>query len=225
MFYDLILSMQQASYQLSNPAWFLSMSITLAVLPIAICLMTSFVKLSIVLGILKNALGMQHAPSAMVTMALSLSLTMLIMQPVINESLELGKSIQLEKLSKSATSEIIETFKPLLKPWREFLLVNSGKKELSVLSQLVPDSNREDPDFLLLIPGFMLSELKEGFCMAFILLVPFLVIDLIVANILMGLGMMMLSPVLISLPIKLILFVTSDAWLLISRALIKSYMN
>lgn len=225
MFNNEIISLLQCSGSVTNPAWFLSLSIMLALMPLAVCMLTSFVKLSIVLGVLKNALGTQHAPGAMVTMVLSLTLTMLIMQPVVKQSMMHAESVNLEHLMKQSDLKIIEMYSNLIIPWKDFLIKNTGKQEKIALTTAIKSANEttEENSLMLLLPAFLLSELKEGFCMAFLLLVPFLVIDLIVANVLMGLGMMMLSPVVIALPIKLILFVVSDAWLLISQALIKSY--
>ena len=168
----------------------------------------------------------------MVTLALSLSLTALSMNSVIKETLERTKGIDSELISKSSSNEIFTVLRPLFDPWEKFLRKNSGQKELTALlaastmtssAPIQPAITTENADLILLIPSFLLSELKEGFSIAFIVLLPFLAIDLIISNILMGLGMMMVSPVLISLPIKLILFVASDAWLLIAQGLIRSY--
>ena len=222
----------QAESTLTNPAWYLVFAILFALMPVAVGLLTSYVKISIVLGIIKNALGTQHAPSAMVTLALSLSLTALSMNSVIKETLERTKGIDSELISKSSSNEIFTVLRPLFDPWEKFLRKNSGQKELTALlaastmtssAPIQPAITTENADLILLIPSFLLSELKEGFSIAFIVLLPFLAIDLIISNILMGLGMMMVSPVLISLPIKLILFVASDAWLLIAQGLIRSY--
>lgn len=225
----------KAEGQMNNPAWYLISTVLLALIPIAVGLLTSYVKISIVLGIIKNALGTQHAPGAMVTLALSLTLTSLTMNPVIRETLEIAKTLDKEIISKSPSLEMFAAIRPLLTPWEFFLRRNTGNRELAALSLATESKsrsensinsrifNREDADLSLLMPAFLLTELKEGFSMAFIVLLPFLAIDLIVSNMLMGLGMMMVSPVLISLPIKLILFVISDSWLLIAQGLIRSY--
>jgi flagellar biosynthesis protein FliP len=214
----------------NNPTIFLIVSLFLALIPIAVALLTSFVKVSVVLGVLKNALGTQHAPSNMISLSLSLALTLIVMKPVFEETLEIGKSYQWQEISKGSGAVIISTVLPLLEPWKRFLESNTGAKELTVFKKALEKQGttevaNTDCSMLALIPAFLISELKEGFCMAFILLIPFLVIDLIVANILMGLGMIMLSPVIISLPLKLIMFVYSDAWLILSQALLKSYQN
>ena len=235
--YQSILKILQAEGSLSNPAWYLIFAMIFALIPVAVGLLTSYVKISIVLGIIKNALGTQHAPSAMVTLALSLALAALSMNTVIKETTELASNLDSELISKSSTVEIFTALKPLFSPWEKFLRKNSGQRELTALATanalavmgstsadaVAPNVTTDNADLILLIPAFLLSELKEGFSMAFIVLLPFLAIDLIISNILMGLGMMMVSPVLISLPIKLILFVVSDAWLLIAQGLIRSY--
>jgi type III secretory pathway component EscR len=227
-----ISSLLQAETELINPVWYLASAVLFALIPVAVGLLTSYVKISIVLGIIKNALGTQHAPGAMVTLALSLALTGLTMNPVIKETVEISKTLDYAIISKSPSLEVIAALSPLLSPWELFLRKNTGKRELAALSLAVnrsPEKAEEEIDiqqkieFSLLLPAFLLTELKEGFSMAFIVLLPFLAIDLIVSNILMGLGMMMVSPVLISLPIKLILFVISDSWLLIAQGLIRSY--
>ena len=239
---QLINSILQANEQLSNPAWFLTSALALALIPVAFGLLTSYVKISIVLGIIKNALGTQHAPGAMVTLALSIALTGITMNPVFKESIEIAKTLDADLISKSPSIELLISLKPVITPWERFLRKNSGAREVMALAMSDIDSSQsiqmaapkeqiesqsivtpENADVLILIPAFLLTELKEGFSMAFIILLPFLAIDLIISNILMGLGMMMVSPVLISLPIKLILFVSSDAWLLIAKGLIKSY--
>lgn len=235
--HDVVLNIVQIDNQLVNPVWYLGSAALLALIPIAVGLLTSYIKISIVLGVIKNALGTQHAPSAMVTLALSLALTGLTMNPVINETLQLAKGINIAPLSKASPMVILDTLKPLLAPWRNFMLKNTGKRELAALGKVAPKSSsrvltpqiesnhhiEKSEDLSILLPAFILTELKEGFSMAFIVLLPFLAIDLIISNLLMGLGMMMVSPVLIALPIKLILFVLSDSWLLIAQSLIRSY--
>lgn len=232
--FELISLALQAQSSVSNPAWYLIAAATFALIPIAVGLLTSYVKISVVLGIIKNALGTQHAPSSMVCLALALALTGLTMNPIIRESIEISKGIDSQIVMQSPSIEMLSALKPLADPWIAFLQRNTGQKELKALQRAVnePSQPKVHPqaseqggqeDFLLLVPAFLLTELKEGFSMAFIVLLPFLAIDLIVSNILMGLGMMMVSPVLISLPLKLILFVLSDSWLLLAQGLIRSY--
>lgn len=219
----------------SNPLWYLGVATVLALVPIVIGLFTSFVKISVVLGLLKSALGTQHAPSGMVTMALSLAITGYTMFPVMRESMNRLPQTNLQNIATHHPEKLIPSLAPAAEPWTEFIARHSGKRELAVLLQFNhhdasvgphPPSSNGDPSNLpltVLLPAFLLTELKEAFAMGFAILLPCLVIDLIVANILMGLGMMMVTPTLITLPLKLFLFVISDAWLLITQGLINSY--
>ncbi len=216
-----------------NPLHIITASALIALIPIAIGLFTSYIKLSVVFGMVKNALGTQQVPGPMVTMALSLGLTVFIMSPVFERMSDIIKTKNLEKLiEKPGLAGLIE-LAPVIKPWTEFITAHCGKRELAVLSMLPKDereskdfqqsSSNQNPSFKVVMVAFVLTELKEGFSMAFVLLLPFLVIDLIVANVLAGMGMYMVSPQMISLPLKLLLFVIGDGWLLLAKGLINSY--
>ncbi len=213
---------------MENPIWLIIFGTVAALMPLIIGLLTSYLKVSIVLNVLKNALGTQQVPSSLVVMALSMALTFHIMSPQLNTSFaELNKI----KFPKKIENIDVEKFKVVALPWIEFLKKHAGERELKVLKQgskkkkinSEEEVEKEITDLKTIVPAFVLTELKEAFSMAFVVLLPFMVIDLIVANILVGLGMHMLSPVMISLPLKILLFVVSDAWLLLTKGLVESY--
>lgn len=234
-----------------NPIWLVAIALIVAAVPLLIGLFSAYVKVSVVMSMVRNALGTQQVPSGLVIMALSLSITCLTMSPTLTRSFEALRAIDLSVL-KDPSKISFALAKPVLQPWRDFLEKHVGKRELSVMMALeaqqsdaphsdnvavpqsmppidkivVPPISAIDPataSIGALVPAFLISELKEGFAMAFVLLLPFLVIDLVVANVLAGLGMFMVSPVMIALPLKLILFVVADGWLLLAKGLIQSY--
>jgi len=224
----LLITQSAGSQEASNPLWYLGVATLLSLVPLAIGLCTSFVKISVVLGLLKSALGTQHAPSGLVTMALSLAITGYTMFPVLQESAAKLPEGTVSHLANQDLQKLFALLTPATEPWIAFLQKHSGKREIAVLeqagSQPINEKVEGAPTSLaVLLPSFLLTELKEAFAMGFVILLPCLVIDLIVANILMGLGMMMVTPTLITLPLKLLLFVISDAWLLITQGLINSY--
>lgn len=208
-----------------NPYWLIVGSGAIAFIPFFVGIATSYVKMSIVFGMIRSALGAQNVPSGLIVTALSLTMTIYVMGPVIEISVERASALRSSDLKR----EPIKSLTPLVQPWRKFLSDHAGPRELQMLVALRSggsSSSSISPDevsIAVLLPAFLLSELKAAFSMAFVVLLPFLVIDLVVSNILVGLGMYMVSPVMISLPLKLLLFVTSDAWLLIVKGLIESY--
>jgi flagellar biosynthetic protein FliP len=164
------------------------------------------------------------------------------MAPAFEQSKRLADENDLLGILSQSSLDKLAAITPIFEPWRKFMQLHTGKRELLALSQMVKvaskgegvekqdvlqaDDKPADPDIIawrLLLPAFVLSELKQAFTMGFVLLLPFLVIDLIVANILVGLNMIMVSPIMVALPLKLILFVMSDGWLLITKGLINSY--
>jgi len=225
-----------------NPIWLVVFTAVFAALPLLVGVATSYLKISIVLGILRSGLGTQHTPGALVTMVLSLALSLYIMAPVFEASYQAASAMKLEERLRSPSPDMLVSLGPVLKPWRDFMLHHAGRREIETLTLLATpriaaatvDSGaglaqtvheNVDPALLVLIPAFILSEVKEAIAMAFVLVLPFMVIDLIVANVLAGMGMYMLSPVIISLPLKLILFVAVDGWLLLAKGLIASYQS
>ena len=209
-----------------HPYWMLTAAFLIALLPLLVGVCTSYLKISIVLTMLRSGLGTQQTPGGLIVMTLSLALTALVMAPVIQETAAEAEKIEFAWLSEKPDAARMSSLVPLVSPLRRFMADHSGIRELAVLSELSGTPPPEPPysaDLRVLMPAFVLSELKEGFAMGFVLLLPFLVVDLIVANILAGLGMYMVSPVMISLPLKLLLFVLCDGWLLLGKGLIASY--
>jgi type III secretion protein R len=219
-----------------NPAWYVGFTAVLALLPLILGTLTSYIKISVVLGMMRSGLGAQQVPGNLVIAALAIALSGFVMAPVFEESLrnaeKVSNSVALPQAGEIPNLAMLTKLQPLVEPWRAFLEKHAGAREKLALQKLAvnetPSKNQvattEAPTPLrILFPAFILSELKEAFAMGFVLLLPFLIIDLVVANILAGMGMYMVSPVMISLPLKLILFVTVDGWILLTRGLVHSY--
>lgn len=197
------------------------LSLALALIPSILGVLTAYLKVSIVLGMLRNALGTQQTPSGLLIMAVSFAFTWLIMSPVFLSTYNRWMEKQ-SVFSKGLTKENLSVLNEVFSPWHEFLKTHCGEREKLFIKETIKDSV-SDEDWRVIIPSFILTELKEAFAMALMLLLPFAVIDIVVANILGGMGMFMVSPTLISLPLKLLVFTTSDAWLFLSKALVGSY--
>ncbi|MFM2482643.1 flagellar type III secretion system pore protein FliP [Celerinatantimonas sp. YJH-8] len=198
----------------------LAMMTALTFLPAIVIMMTSFTRIVVVLAILRQALGLQQTPSNQVIVGIALFLSFFIMSPVLNQIND--KALQ-PYLNDQMTS--IQAFHEAEKPMRTFML---GQTRLTDLQTFVEIANVKVPDpksvpMQVLIPAFITSELKTAFQIGFMLFIPFLVIDLVVASILMAMGMMMLSPMIVSLPFKLMLFVLVDGWSLVMGTLAKSF--
>lgn len=193
----------------------------LSLLPAIMLTCTSFTKILVVLGLTRNALGLQQTPNNQVLAGLALFLSLFIMGPVLGQMNDDGVQPYLD-----GTKTTAEAWNDGLEPLRGFMLDNAGDEELQLLSSVadrkLPDS-REDVPTATLIPAFILSELKDAFIIGFIIFIPFLVIDIVVSGALMSLGMMMMPPVMVSLPFKLLLFVMVDGWALIIKSLVASY--
>lgn len=193
----------------------------ISLLPAILLTCTSFTKVLVVLGLTRNALGLQQTPNNQVLAGLALFLSLFIMGPVLSEINDAG--VQPYLAGDKSTSE---AFTDGLDPLRAFMLDNTGDSELELLTNVadrdLPDS-REDVPTTTLIPAFVLSELKDAFIIGFIVFIPFLVIDIVVSGALMSLGMMMMPPVMVSLPFKLLLFVMVDGWALLIESLVASY--
>lgn len=193
----------------------------LTLLPAMLITMTAFTRILIVLAILRQALGTQQTPSNQIILGLSLFLTLFIMSPVID-------LIWADALTPYLNGEL--DFQTALEvaqlPIRDFMFSNTRDKDLALFAELggyPVFASREEVPLFVLLPSFLTSELKTAFQIGFLLFVPFLVIDLVVASVLMSMGMMMLSPIIISLPFKLMLFVLIDGWSLISATLVASF--
>ncbi len=193
----------------------------LTVLPSLLLGMTAFTRIIIVLSILRQALGTQQTPPNQVLIALALFLTFFVMQPTLTRMHDEAIGPYLD--GQMAPDVAIRASSDIL---RGFLVENTRQNDLLMFQQLAGDEAYSGPDavpFSVLLPAFMTSELKTAFQIGFLLFLPFLVIDMVVASILMALGMMMLSPMIVSLPIKLLLFVLVDGWALTVGSLAATY--
>jgi type III secretion protein R len=190
---------------------------------------TAFIKISTVLQIVRSAIGAQGVPSNTVIMALATSLTLVAMAPVGQRIVD--RSAPLMHAHGLESSTLVERgVEAVREPMRAFLLSNASEKErarfLSAARTARPEADRDKvgpTDFTVAIPAFVVTELTEAFKIGFLLFLPFLVIDLVVSNVLLALGMQMLSPTQVSLPFKLLLFVAIDGWGLLAQALIAGY--
>ena len=200
-----------------------------ALLPFAFMAVTAFLKISTVLQIVRGAIGAQNIPSNAVVMALSLVLTLIAMAPVGSRIADRAEPLLDE--ADQATSELVTTaFEAVVEPVRDFLAANVSQRERARFYELArrsrPEAERDrvdSGDLLVLVPAFMVTELIEAFALGFAIYLPFLVIDLVVANVLLSLGMQMMNPTQVSLPFKLLLFVAVDGWGLLSQALVTGY--
>ena len=193
----------------------------LSLLPSALMLMTSFTRILIVLAILRQALGTTTTPSNQILIALALFLTLFIMAPVFNEVHQTALEPYLaDKIPAQQALELGAV------PIREFMMAQTREDDLALFARLANHGEFQTPQdvpFSILLPAFATSELKTGFQIGFLLFIPFLVIDIVVASVLMSMGMMMLSPMIISLPFKIMLFVLIDGWALVFGTLAESF--
>jgi flagellar biosynthesis protein FliP len=204
-----------------NPILIILMLTVLSIAPSLLVLMTSFTRIVIVLSLTRNALGIPSIPPQQVIVGLSFFLTLFVMAPTFG----LMKTQALDPLlaGKITTAQALKQAED---PMRSFLLKHTGKEELGLFldaSDTKTPVARADVSLTAVVPAFVLSELKTAFTMGFVIFVPFLVIDLVVSSVLMGLGMMMLPPSFVSLPFKLLLFILLDGWMLIVGMLLTSY--
>lgn len=193
----------------------------LSLAPSALMMVTSFTRIVVVLSFLRTALGIQQTPPNPVIVSLALFLTLFVMQPVFEKSYDDGiKPLMEEKITESQALELAAA------PFHTFMMKHVREKDLALfmdMGKIDTVKAPEDTPYRVLVPAFMISELKRAFEIGFLIFVPFLIIDMLVASILMAMGMMMLPPVLISLPFKLIFFVLVDGWYMICGSLIKSF--
>ena len=193
----------------------------LSLAPSILVMVTSFTRIVVVLSFLRNALGMQQTPPNTVLVSLALFLTAFIMAPVAERAWSDGLQ---PYINQEISGE--EAFTRTAEPFREFMAVHTRDADLALfmdMSDTEPAQSLEDIPLQVLIPAFMISELRRAFEIGFLLFLPFLVIDMVVASILMSMGMMMLPPIMISLPFKLIFFVLVDGWYLVTGSLVQSY--
>ncbi|AUZ44655.1 type III secretion system export apparatus subunit SctR [Pseudomonas orientalis] len=201
---------------------------TLTLMPMLLIICTSFLKIVIVLMITRNAIGVQQVPPSMAINGIALAASLFIMAPV---GYQIAESLKTSPLDTSNVQTVLQTGAEAIKPLRAFMLRNLDPDVLTHLlentqrlwpAQMAQEVRRED--LILLIPAYVLSQLQAGFEIGFLIYIPFVVIDLIVSNLLLALGMQMVSPMTISLPLKLLLFVMVSGWSRLLDSLFLSYL-
>ena len=212
-----------------SPSSALLTVVVLALAPFVAVMVTSFTKIVVVLSLLRNALGVQQVPPNLVLNGLALVLTIYVMYPV-------GRAMLAELDGRediaASTSSLIDAADAAKEPLREFMLEHSSERErqffLATVERMDAGADGAEPpsatDFIVVVPAFTISELTEAFQIGFLIFLPFIVIDLVISNILMAMGMMMLSPTIVSLPFKLLLFVLIEGWTRLAHGLVTSYL-
>lgn len=198
----------------------LALITVLSLAPSIVIMMTSFTRLIIVFSITRSALATNATPPNMVLISLALFMTVFIMSPTLEKSWEAGiKPVIDEKV------EILEGLEKAAVPLKEFMVKNTREKDLKLFSDLADEKPEkiEDASLKVTIPAFMISELRRAFEIGFLIYVPFLIIDMVIASVLMSMGMMMLPPSVLSLPFKIIFFVLIDGWYMLAGSLINSF--
>jgi flagellar biosynthetic protein FliP len=206
--------------QMGSPVSLFVMMTLLAILPFLVIATTTFTRNIVVLSLVRQALGLQQTPPNIVLIVLAMFLTLFVMAPTLEKSYEQGvKPFMANQISVDAAGKLSWV------PLRDFMVTQTHESDLILIHELAKTPLPKSVDELSpvkLIPAFMLSELATAFKIGFVIFLPFLIIDLIVASILMSLGMIMVPPVTISLPIKIMLFLLIDGWGLIAQALVRS---
>ncbi len=228
-----MMNLQSVNSMLSGssftPEGYLLIAVALGALPLLLAVGTCYLKFSIVLGMLRSGFGTQQTPSNALVVSLSVVMSLIVMQPVISAVIERAESVKMVELSKAPLTRLYKEGRAVISPWVEFLTRAAGTKELEVFSNLTlpkGDSANEGVHTLPAIIGaFVVTEIKRGFLISFALLIPFFVVDLVVSNLLVGMGLTMMSPVIVSLPIKVLLFISADGWLLLVQTLIQGYQQ
>ncbi|MCQ2965395.1 MAG: flagellar type III secretion system pore protein FliP [Alphaproteobacteria bacterium] len=193
----------------------------LSVAPSILIMVTSFTRIAIVLSITRQALGTSQTPSNMILVSLALFMTLFIMTPTFEKAWDQGVHPLIEEKIETEVA-----IKKTIEPFKEFMLKNVREKDLQLFMGFSKESTVEKPEdtpLSALIPGFMISEMRRAFEIGFLIYIPFLIIDMVVASVLMSMGMMMLPPSMLSLPFKLIFFVLIDGWYMLVGSLVKSF--
>ena len=207
----------------SQPLTIVLLLTLVSIVPALLILMTSFTRIVIVLGLTRNALNLNGVPPNQVLIGLSLFLTLFVMGPVFSK-------VNADAIQPFMKGEITQAqaFDKGMEPMREFMLKQTRQKDIAMFVKLSDEKRPAKPSDVsntTLIPAFVISELRAAFIIGFVIFIPFLVIDMVVSASLMSMGMVMLPPVLISLPFKLLLFVVMDGWLLVIQSLVKSFVR
>jgi type III secretion protein R len=214
-----------------SPALVITMVVALAMAPFVAVMVTSFTKIVVVLSLLRNALGLQQVPPNVVINGLAIILSVYVMNPVIADSYQ---DVQTQMSTQAPGPMTLDKLGQIVQsgkePLRKFLIKHSNEGErgffLQSAKRLLPADRQGDlsaEDYMVIVPAFTVSELTQAFQIGFLLFLPFLVIDLVVSNILLAMGMMMLSPTMVSLPFKLLLFVLISGWAKLIHGLVMTY--
>jgi flagellar biosynthetic protein FliP len=220
---SLNLNNKNGSSAASQPLTIVLLLTLVSIVPALLILMTSFTRIVIVLGLTRNALNLQGVPPNQVLIGLALFLTLFVMGPVFSK-------VNADAIQPYMKGEITQSvaFEKGMEPMRGFMLKQTRQKDIAMFVKLSGEKRPAKPKDLsntTLIPAFVISELRAAFIIGFVIFIPFLVIDMVVSASLMSMGMVMLPPVLISLPFKLLLFVVMDGWLLVVQSLVKSFVR
>jgi len=211
-----------------SPSSALLTVIFLALAPFVAVMVTSFTKIIVVLSLLRNALGVQQVPPNMVLNGLAIILTLYVMYPV---GQQISQNLEGQQNITQSTESMLLAVDATKEPLKAFLLKHSDERErlffLDTIKRMSTDDSASpitETDFIVIIPAFTVSELTAAFQIGFLIFLPFIIIDLVIANILMAMGMMMLSPTVVSLPFKLLLFVLIEGWAKLAHGLVVSYL-
>lgn len=212
-----------ASPQFSNSVQLILAMALLSLIPFLLISITAFLRIIIVFSLVRTAIGTAQVPPNSVLVGLALFMTVFVMSPVWQEV----NQNAVIPYNQGRISQM-KAFETGMEPLRSFMIKQTREKDLALFvefSRIKPPTTVQDIPTYVLIPSFMISELKTAFQIGFLLFIPFVIIDLVVANILLSLGMFMLSPVMVSLPFKILLFVLADGWSLITRGLMMSFIR
>ncbi len=194
----------------------------LSLAPSILIMMTSFIRIMIVLSFLRTAMGTQQTPPNQVMMSLAMFLTFFVMTPTFEAAYEQGIRPMIEE-----EIDEFEAFERAIKPFQQFMLTHVREQDLGLFAEFsgrnIDDIRGDKVPMPVLIPAFMISELRRAFEMGFLLFLPFLIIDMVVASVLMAMGMMMLPPIIIAMPFKIIFFVLVDGWYMVVGSLVRSF--
>jgi flagellar biosynthetic protein FliP len=218
---DVSISLGQGSTLTERAVQLVGLITVLSLAPSIVVMMTSFTRIVVVLSLLRSAIGLQSAPPNAVMVSLAMFLTAFIMAPTFQDAYTQG----IEPVVNNQI-ELTEGFTRAMQPMRAFMLAHTREVDLRLFVDLANQPQPEsqaDLETRIIIPAFMISELRRAFEIGFLIYLPFLIIDMVVSSILMAMGMMMLPPVVVSLPFKLIFFVLVDGWALLAGSLVRSY--
>ena len=204
---------------------YIALLTVLSVAPGLLIMATSFTRFVIAFSFLRSGLGLQSTPANLILVSLSLFLTFFVMSPVFDKAWKEG----LQPYSSNQISDR-QAYEKITAPFRDFMMKNVREKDIALFASIARErgialASSDDPDLRIVVPAFMISELRRGFEIGFLIALPFLVIDLIVAMLTMSMGMMMLPPTVISLPFKVLFFVLIDGWNLLVGSLVNSFMS